>query len=160
MNRIFVYALSVAGLAAGLVTWASPPSGVTPTLIARGTYGPFKVDSDKHTYPVDFRAHAKSPLDVVVRRHDYDPHSTTGWHSHPGPAFITVLEGQLTFYEYDDPSCTPVVVSAGQGYVDSGHGHVGRNETGQPATDMTVIIAPVGEPFRAELDAPGPYCGF
>jgi len=97
---------------------------------------------------------------VVVRRHDYDPHSTTGWHSHPGPAFITVLEGQLTFYEYDDPSCTPVVVSAGQGYVDSGHGHVGRNETGQPARDMTVIIAPVGEPFRAELDAPGPYCGF
>ena len=37
-------------------------------------------------------------VDIVVRNHDYLPNSTTGWHSHPGPAFVTVLEGQVTFY--------------------------------------------------------------
>jgi hypothetical protein len=73
---------------------------------------------------------------------------------------ITVIEGQLTFYEYDDPTCTPHVVSAGEGYVDSGHGHLARNETDQPATDISVIMAPVGGAFRLELDAPGPFCGF
>ena len=74
--------------------------------------------------------------------------------------FVTVIEGTLTFYEYDDPTCTPHVVSAGQGYVDSGRGHIGRNESGALATDISVIMAPVGAVFRSELLAPGPYCPF
>src|SRR5215212_3837578 len=73
---------------------AEPPSGVTPTLLARGTYDAFKVRSDQPG-PIDFTAEAKAPIDIVVRRHDYDPHSTTGWHSHPSPVFITVTLGTL-----------------------------------------------------------------
>jgi quercetin dioxygenase-like cupin family protein len=141
------------------VTKASPPSGVTPTVLARGTFDAFKVKSAPGS-PVDFKAKAKSPVDFVVRRHDYAVGSTTGWHSHPGPVFITVTQGQLTYYEYDDPSCAPHVVSAGQGFVDSGRGHIVRNESGLPAQDVSVIIAPVGGAFRGELAAPGPYCGF
>lgn len=141
------------------IAWASPPVGVTPTLIGRGTYEPFRVKTDPDSL-VEFQAKAKANLDVVVRTHDYAAHSYTGWHTHPGPVFITVLQGQVTFYEYDDPTCAPTVVSAGQGYVDSGHGHMGVNETDQPAKDVSVILAPVGLPFRGELPAPGPYCGF
>jgi Cupin domain len=141
------------------VAIASPASGVTPTLLARGTFDEFKVMS----YPDGaglFKAEAKGPIDVVVRRHEYAAGGSTGWHQHPYPVFITVVSGQLTFYEYDDPTCEPHVVSAGQGYVDSGDGHIGRNETGQPAVDISVIMAPVALPFRAELTAPGPYCNF
>jgi len=141
------------------ITKASPPSGVTPTVLARGTYDAFKVKSGHHG-PIDFKAKTKRPIDIVVRRHDYLPHSSTGWHGHPGPVFITVTQGQLTFYESDDPTCTPHVVLAGQGYVDSGHGHIGRNETDQPAQDISVITAPVGGAFRSELPAPNPHCGF
>jgi quercetin dioxygenase-like cupin family protein len=141
------------------VTKASPPSGVTPTVLARGTYDAFKVKSE-HRGSIDVKAKTKTPIDIVVRRHDYLPHSSTGWHGHPGPVFITVTQGQLTFYESDDPACTPHVVSAGQGYVDSGHGHIGRNETDQPAQDVSVITAPVGGAFRSELPAPNPFCGF
>ena len=146
-------------VAFGASVKAEPPSGVTPTLLARGTYDAFKVRSHKKG-PIDFKAEAKAPIDIVVRRHDYDPHSTTGWHSHPGPVFITVTQGTLTYYEYDDPTCTPRTVSAGQGFVDDGHGHVVRNETDQPAQDMSVIIAPVGGAFRTDLPAPHPSCGF
>ena len=71
------------------VTMASPASGVTPSLLARGTYADFKLRSDPDS-PVDIKTKTKSPIDVVVRRHDYLPGSTTGWHSHPGPVFITV----------------------------------------------------------------------
>lgn len=140
-------------------TMASPPSGVTPTLLARGTYEAFRVRSNPHG-PFKLKFWAKPRLDVVVRRHDYAPGATTGWHSHPGPVFITVTQGELTYYEYDDRNCTPHVVSAGQGFVDNGRGHIVRNESGQPAQDVSVITAPVGDPFRGELDAPGPYCGF
>lgn len=145
--------------AVAAVALASPPSGVTPTVLARGTYDAFKVRSSPHS-PVDFKAKTKGRTDFVVRRHDYAVGSSTGWHSHPGPVFITVTLGEVTFYERDDPTCTPHVVSAGHGYVDTGHGHIGRNESGQPAQDISVIIAPVGGPFRGELDAPSPNCGF
>jgi len=101
-------------------------------VLARGTYDAFKVKSAHHG-PINFKAKSKGPIDIVVRRHDYLKHSSTGWHAHPGPVFITVTQGQLTFYEADDPTCTPDVVSAGEGYVDSGHGHIGRNETDEPA---------------------------
>ena len=95
-----------------------------------------------HDSPVEFKAKTKSPIDVVVRRHDYAIGSTTGWHTHPGPVFITVTQGQLTYYLYDDPECTPHSVSAGQGFVDDGRGHMVRNESGQAAQDTSVIIAP------------------
>jgi hypothetical protein len=73
---------------------------------------------------------------------------------------FTVISGTVTFYDFDDPTCTPTVVSAGQGYVDSGEGHIGRNESGAPAVDISVIMAPVAAAFREELTAPGPFCAF
>jgi hypothetical protein len=163
MKRLISLVAATTLLALGVfvaITRAEPPSGVTTTVLARGTYDSFKVKSDPQGPISDFRARSKSPIDIVVRRHDYAPHSTTGWHSHPGPVFITVMQGTLTFYEYGDRTCTPHVVTAGQGYVDTGSGHVGRNETDQPAQDFSVIVAPVGGAFRTNLDAPNPYCGF
>jgi quercetin dioxygenase-like cupin family protein len=158
MKKAVVLLPLLGSLAAGVATWGSPASGVTPTLLARGAYGPFKVKAEDQA--LGFQAKARNPVDIVVRQHDYLPESSTGWHTHPGPVFITVTTGTLTFYEYDDPTCTPTVVSEGHGYVDTGHGHIGRNETDEPAQDMTVILAPPGEAFRGELDAPNPYCGF
>ena len=150
-------ALVLVFTACAILAWASPASGVTPTLIGRATYEPFKVETDSL---VNVEIKAKSHLDMVVRTHDYAVGGSTGWHTHPGPVFINVVQGQVTFYEADDPTCTPHVVSAGQGYVDTGRGHFGRNESGQPAKDVTVILAPVNLPFRGELPAPNPYCGF
>ena len=147
-------------LSLGIATTAraEPPVGVTPTVIGRASYNAFNLQSDPRA--LEFSAEAKRPVDIVVRTHDYAPGSSTGWHSHPGPVFITVLEGQVTFYERDDPTCTPKVVSKGEGYVDTGHGHIGRNESGAPAKDVTVIFAPVGQSFRGELPAPAPQCKF
>jgi cupin domain len=161
MKKLVTYgcALVLVGTIGAMVAWASTAVGVTPTLIGRATYEPFKVKTD-HDSLIDFEAKAKSHLDMVVRTHDYAVGGTTGWHTHPGPVFINVIQGQVTFYEADDPTCAPHVVSAGQGYVDTGHGHLGRNETGQPAKDVSVILAPVNLPFRGELPAPNPYCGF
>lgn len=149
---VFVFAACV------MMTWASTPVGVTPTLIGRGTYDAFKVKADNAAF--EFEAEVKPEVDMVVRTHAYAPGGSTGWHTHPGPVFVTVTEGEVTFYEADDPTCTPRVVREGQGYVDTGRGHIGRNETGNAAKDVAVIVAPVGRPFRDELPAPGLYCPF
>lgn len=137
---------------------ADPAAGVTPNLIGRGTYSAFNLQAEPAS--LAFSAASKGPVDIVVRTHDYAPGSSTGWHSHPGPVFITVLEGTVTFYERDDPTCTPKVVSKGEGYVDTGRGHIGRNESGAPAKDVTVFFAPVSLPFRGELPAAAPQCRF
>lgn len=138
--------------------WADAPTGVTPTLLGRGTYNAFDVRGDPRS--LDLLVESRGPVDLIVRTHDYAPGSSTGWHTHPGPVFITVLEGAVTFYDYDDPSCTPKVVKKGEGYVDTGHGHLGRNEAGAAAKDVTVFFAPVAQSFRGELPAPGPRCKF
>ena len=149
--------LAIAVVVCSVFAWAQPAVGVGALVLARGTYEPFKVKTDI----VDFQAKAKSPLDVVVRQHDYVAGGSTGWHTHPGPVFITVKTGQLTFYEVDDPTCTPTIVNEGEGYVDDGHGHIARNESGLPATDVSVILAPVGQPFRTNLSAnANPNCPF
>jgi hypothetical protein len=59
------------------VSFASPAGGVTPTVLARGTYDSFKVKSDPKS-PVDLKVKAKSPMDIVVRRHDYAVGGFTG----------------------------------------------------------------------------------
>ena len=140
------------------VTKAEGPSGVTPTVLARGTYPGFNVRSDPHGAIADLRAHSTAPVDIIVRQHDYAVGSTTGWHVHPGPIFITVTQGTLTYYELDDP-CTPHVVTAGQGFVDTGDGHVVKNLSGEPAQDISVITAPVGGVFRTNIDPPNVTCG-
>ena len=160
-KSLAIAAMTAFALLAGVVTvaTANPATDVTPTLLARGTYDSFKVMGFPDGAGL-FKAEAKQPIDVVVRKHDYKIGGNTGWHAHPYPVFITVISGTLTFYERDDPTCTGKVVTAGHGYVDSGHGHIGRNESGAPATDISVIMAPVGAVFRQELALPGPYCGF
>ena len=58
------------------------------------------------------------------------PGGHTGWHTHPGPSLITVKSGRIWAYDGDDPTCTPTVYEAGQGFVDPGGGdvHILRNE--------------------------------
>jgi quercetin dioxygenase-like cupin family protein len=138
-------------------------SGVTRTDLAQST---FDIDKVKRiTDKWHFELKAKDGFDLAVRRFDYAPSSetvvtTTGWHRHPGPVFIQVVTGTVTFYEADDPNCTPIVVPAGEAYLDLGeHGHIGRNETNQPAQDVTVLFGPPGiapTDFRIDLTpAPG-----
>src|ERR671932_373451 len=72
------------------VTHAEGPTNVTAKVLARGTLEAFNVRSDPHGPIADFRAHSTAPIDLIVRRHDYQVGSSTGWHSHPRPDFITV----------------------------------------------------------------------
>jgi quercetin dioxygenase-like cupin family protein len=139
-------------------------SGSTRTFLGQATYADIdKVKRISSTHDWQVEVKAKGGLEILVQTFDYAPGAITGWHKHPGPVFIQVIQGTVTFYEADDPTCTPITVSAGHGYLDRGDGHIGRNLSGAPAKDITVYLAPPGTtPAELRIDMPvaPPQCGF
>jgi hypothetical protein len=151
---IVAAAAAVAAISAGMV-WATPGTGTTSTLIGRATFGEaFKVKRETGDFEVEVEA--KPALDVAVQRIVFQPGGQSGWHSHPGPVFISVVEGTMTFYESDDPDCAPTVRHAGEGFLDVGdHAHIARNETSEPATNIVTYFAPPGAALRIDQPSPG-----
>ena len=138
------------------LVWATPGTS-HPTLLGRGTFDELKVK--RNSPALDVEVKAKTSFDVATQMITFEPGQHSGWHSHPGPVFITVLSGTMTFYDSDDPACSPVVVTAGQGlgvgFLDVGeHAHIARNESGATAINIVTYFAPVGVPLR--IDQPQP----
>jgi hypothetical protein len=166
-----VNTLIVAGLAAGCDDASSPAvpttlkpeftpsSGAESTLLGRATFGDpgaetFKVKRITGDWHIEVKA--KPAFDLAVARVVFQPGGQSGWHTHPGPVFIQVISGVVTFYESDDPECKPIVRSAGEGYLDLGeHAHIARNESGEVAENLVTYFAPPEAPLRIDADAPG-----
>jgi hypothetical protein len=128
--------------------------GSTPTLIGLGNFSDLNVKRISDDWQVQLKA--QKGLEVVVRSFAYNGNSFTGWHQHPGPVLISVIEGTVTFFNADDP-CTPIVRHAGEGYLDTGEGHMGRNLSDTPAKDVTIYLVPPGTPVTGlRIDMPAP----
>jgi Cupin domain len=156
-SRIIAVAVGFAFAFAVGLTWATPGSGTQSMLIGRATFeDAFKVKREARTIDWEVEVEAKPALDVVVQMITFQPGGHSGWHRHPGPVFISVIAGEMTFYEADDPSCAPVVRHAGQGFLDTGeHAHIARNETTAPATNVVTYFVPPGSPVRTDAPNPG-----
>ena len=93
---LFLTPLTLAGVAQ-----ATPPSGVTSSVtLGRISLGPY------HETSPSFKIFSNAPTDTVVMTTTIAPGGSTGWHSHPGPAFIVVTSGTITLYDGNDPACT------------------------------------------------------
>ncbi len=153
--------LLLVGAYVGLLS-ATPSSGSSSTLLARGTFaGPFRINrSVAGAGQWSTQVEAQPGLDVATQAITFQPGGHSGWHTHPGPVFITVASGTMTFYESTDPACRPIVRTAGQGYLDEGeHAHLARNETGTAAVNLVTYLAPPGAALR--IDQPEPAnCAF
>lgn len=130
-------------------------AGSQSTLLGRATIAdPFRVTRTTGAWEMDVGANG--PVDVAVQSITFQPGGHSGWHRHPGPVFIQVVSGRISFYESDDPTCTPIIRTAGQGYLDTGeHAHMARNETWTPATNVVTYFAPPGEALRIDMPTPG-----
>jgi quercetin dioxygenase-like cupin family protein len=102
----------------------------------------------------DLKTKVKGDSDVYVTLVTFQPGAQTGWHSHPGPSLITVIEGTLTVYKDD---CTFTTYGVGESFTDIGCGDVHNvvNETGMEAKDVAVQIVPHTAPRRDDKPDPG-----
>jgi quercetin dioxygenase-like cupin family protein len=77
------------------------------------------------------------PSHTVVVRYTVQPGAQFPWHTHAGPVVVNVVSGALTYIGADD--CTEQTYTAGQAFVDAGHGHV--HSAVNPTASPTILIA-------------------
>jgi hypothetical protein len=95
-----------------------------------------------------------APIARAVRHHRADvfvwhlvagPNQALGWHTHPGPAIVTVASGTFAYERQVGRECVRTWYTAGNGFMDPGHGHVHRGIAGpQGAHVYTTFILPTG----------------
>ncbi|HUP45265.1 MAG TPA: cupin domain-containing protein [Thermoanaerobaculia bacterium] len=149
---------AVAALVCSSLTLATMGSGTTSTLVGPpATFESFKVKR-KAVDGWEVEVEAKQGLKIATQTITFQPGGQSGWHTHPGPVFISVKEGTMTFY---DENCGATVRMAGEGFLDTGdHPHLARNETGSPATNVVTYFAPPAA-VSLRIDAPQPQnCHF
>jgi quercetin dioxygenase-like cupin family protein len=90
----------------------------------------------------------KNPSRTVTARITVPAGEAFGWHTHPGPVVVNVIEGELTYVAADD--CVERKYPADTAFIDAGGDHV---HNAFNATDGTTVV--VATFFRAP-PAPGP----
>ena len=121
--------VSVAGVTAAVAT---PPSGK----VSRNELVTGKI-TDSITIE------RTEPSDVHIEVVTFEPGSSTGWHTHPGPTYAMVKAGQIVLQRA--PDCRKVTVSAGQGaFIPGGTAHVAHNDGKDPAEVYSSQIMPAG----------------
>jgi quercetin dioxygenase-like cupin family protein len=138
------------GVVALRVARATPGSGVTATTIA----GPVALDEiDVHGNAGGLKVKIATQGEWVSRVVHYSvaPGGFFGWHSHPGPVFVHITEGTLT-YERDDGDV--VEYAAGTGFVDFGDVHNARNRGTESLEIIALFLSPAGVPIRTDEPQP------
>lgn len=161
-SRRWVALVAVAVLVPAGVAVATPGSGLTPTITARGT------SVEKFTIKGALRKHkvkrSKAIIacgldrqcDFVFQTITFAPGGHTGWHSHPGVLFVTVESGAVTRYE---SNCVRNTYDTGQSFIERGPEHVilVRNEGSSPAKVQIAYVVPAGTANAAlRIDQPAP----
>ena len=162
-------ALLVCGaLAPGVagVALATPPSGLTSELLARGAAGQFRI----HDESMGLKMEARRDTDVAVVKATLAPGGTTGWHGHPGPSIVIVKTGTLTMREghqghhhgHDRGGwrrCSEQEFGAGTAFVHPEHEHEFVNDSGVAVEFYVVYLVPAGAtPLLNDVATPPREC--
>lgn len=83
---------------------------------------------------------------LVVAEVSWTPGGTSGWHRHPGPVLVNVVEGELELVWERD--CAPRTYAAGESFLDPGEVHTARNtdDDGCARAYAMFLGIPDGEP--------------
>jgi quercetin dioxygenase-like cupin family protein len=77
------------------------------------------------------------PTRTVSVKYTVQPGAQFPWHSHYGPVIVNIMSGSLTYVPAG--TCDERTYTAGQSFVDAGHGHV--HSAYNPGSEPTVFIA-------------------
>ena len=85
----------------------------------------------------------------------------SGWHAHPGPVFVTVLQGSIVWFNGSDPLCRGNTYNASDSFIEVAY--VIHNATSAGGAEfVAIVIRPegfVGPAFRLDRAKPN-NCNF
>jgi len=116
-----------------------PPPIAAEPLTARSVF-PDEVDMKiklKHPGGGTMVVHVGDPSRTVDVKYTVQPGAQFPWHSHYGPVIVNIISGSLTYVPAG--TCEQRTYSAGESFVDAGHGHV--HTAFNPGSQPTVFIA-------------------
>jgi mannose-6-phosphate isomerase-like protein (cupin superfamily) len=165
---------------------ATPPAGVAGLILSRGTVTEdvvvgnpvrktvtrrvkFRVRGRTVTRRVRVRVKsvrtliacsAAKPCDTAFQQVTVNPGGHTGWHTHPGPTFVAVAQGEGTLY-HGGPAgtgCSGTKYGVGAGFFQpSSDVHNLRNEGAVPLVVHAFYVLPPGTPSTSIfVDQPQP----
>jgi quercetin dioxygenase-like cupin family protein len=88
------------------------------------TTAPFTVRAPLDPYRIqqlpDFQIHSRARSDIVIQQSVFNP-GAGPWHTHPGPSFVYVIEGEIKLERHNkQDGCTETPVhGAGQAYYET-----------------------------------------
>jgi quercetin dioxygenase-like cupin family protein len=131
----------------------SAAEGPPPPIVAE-PLTPRSVFPDEIDMKLKLRLHGRTvvvrvddPSRTVDVKYTVQPGAQFPWHSHRGPVVVNIISGSLTYIPAD--TCHEIPYSAGQAFVDPGHGHV--HSAVNRGTVPTVFIATF---FEAPAEGP------
>ncbi len=186
MKRIAIAGLSVAGAAAAIVVaqaLATPGSGAVSSYVARGPVSQsvvigvpqtatatktvrVRVGRNTVTRRVKFTYQTVSPLmacgssttcDTAYQQLTIPAGGHTGWHTHPGPTFVAVAQGEGTLY-HGMSGCPATKYATGSGFMQPPtEVHNMRNEGSTPLVLWAFYALPPGTSNAGiRIDQPRP----
>ncbi len=91
---------------------------------------------------------------MIMIKATWEPGGSSGWHTHPGPAVISVVEGEVTVTNAND--CVPRTYGEGDAFLDPGQGniHIATNASDEDEAKAvaTLFGVPDGEPATIPAD--------
>ena len=139
-------------LAAALAVFVVPSAAVDPPPpIAAELLTPRSVFPDQITMKIKLKNHnggttvvkVHDPSRTVAVRYTVQPGARFPWHTHPGPVIVNIVSGSLTYVvgmrHGPTTMCEEKPYTAGQAFVDPGHGHI--HSAYNPGTQPTVLVA-------------------
>jgi quercetin dioxygenase-like cupin family protein len=159
MRSRWILALAaVAALAAVSGAVASHVTQVDPATVPTGFLAAHNSIRD---VPVSALARAATPdgTDAFIQHVRLGPNLTTGWHTHPGPAIVSVVKGSVTYEDAEANRCIDTTYAAGEGFIDRGFGHVHRAIAGANGVDFYVVyLLPPGSVTHVIPTSAPPEC--
>jgi quercetin dioxygenase-like cupin family protein len=139
-------------LVAATVALATPPSGETPTPLARGALSaPANVNLKVVGGRV--RINTQGALDALMLSITLAPGGNGGWHSHAGPAITIVKQGTVTII---DSKCKRHDVTAGHAVISPGSSPTENENKGTTPVMVDVTFLIPHSAMSPRVDQPAP----
>lgn len=141
----------------GLLAESSVPvhaaSSAQEAFTFRAVLDPYRINE-----PPDFMIHSRARTDIVIQRSVFTP-GVGAWHTHPGPSFVFVEQGQIKLNRFTKKDgCTETeVFGPGQAYFEVGN-EVHRAivvSSENAVLHVTRFNIPVGGDITIPADDPG-----